>query len=90
MKAYQVSKSALAMEEANLITITATTDPSNVDDKDEDSCRPLYVPQVFLKFAYYFKKKKNSKNYDYYYYYYLVAPHWLSIRSSITPCPGQN
>lgn len=53
LKAYQVSESAVAMEEANLIA--ATTDPSkmlvrSVDDKDEDPCRPLYVPQVFYKF----------------------------------------
>ena len=54
LKAYQVSESAVAMEEANLIA--ATLDPSQMlvrsvdDDQDEDPNRPLYVPQVFYKF----------------------------------------
>lgn len=53
LKAYQVSESAVAMEEANLIA--ATTDPSQmlvrkVDKLDNDPNRPLYVPQVFYKF----------------------------------------
>lgn len=53
LKAYQVSESAVAMEEANLIA--ATTDPSQmlvrtVDKSDNDPKRPLYVPQVFYKF----------------------------------------
>lgn len=53
LKAYQVSESAVAMEEANLIA--ATTDPSRmlvkkVDKLDLDPKRPLYVPQVFYKF----------------------------------------
>lgn len=54
LKAYQVSESAVAMEEANLIA--ATTDPSKMlvrsaEEKDEtDPDRPLYVPQVFYKF----------------------------------------
>lgn len=54
LKAYQVSNSAVAMEEARLIA--ATTDPSqmlvrSVDEEDKESNDgPLYVPQVFYKF----------------------------------------
>lgn len=53
LKAYQVSESAVAMEEANMIS--ATSDPSQmlvktVDETDPDPHRPLYVPQVFYKF----------------------------------------
>lgn len=53
LKAYQVSESAVAMEEAHLIA--ATTDPSkmlvrSVDDPIEGVEKPLYVPQVFYKF----------------------------------------
>ena len=54
LKAYQVSESAVKMEEAKLIA--ATTDPSqmlvrSVDENDKyKNSGPLYVPQVFYKF----------------------------------------
>ena len=53
LKAYQVSESAVAMEEAHLIA--ATMDPSkmlvrSVDDGIEGDEKPLYIPQVFYKF----------------------------------------
>jgi nuclear protein localization protein 4 homolog len=53
LKAYQVSESAVAMEEAHLIA--ATTDPSqmlvrSVNENESPTDSPLYVPQVFYKF----------------------------------------
>lgn len=53
LKAYQVSESAVAMEEGHLIA--ATMDPSqmlvrSIDDQIEGDDKPLYVPQVFYKF----------------------------------------
>lgn len=48
LKAYQVSESAVAMEEAKIIS--ATTDPSKMLVNPADSDSSLYVPQVFYKF----------------------------------------
>lgn len=53
LKAYQVSESAVAMEEAHLIA--ATMNPSqmlvrSVEDQNDSAENPLYVPQVFYKF----------------------------------------